>query len=146
MLVAQLLEEVDRSLVALARSLADLGLSRMFDPERADFRNLGVPEGTSAMSQLSQTVRLAVDEEGTEASAVTVMVQVVAWPPPRRTAFEMRVDRPFLFAIEDQPSGTLIFLGAVGDPRASERRSSTLRSSFQVPPGTPPEIGRPTSQ
>jgi serpin B len=42
----------------------------------------------------------------------------------RATAFiekpkplEVRVDRPFLFAIQHRPSGTCLFLGRVTDPR-----------------------------
>jgi serpin B len=124
----------------LVGPLADLGLTRLFDPDLADFRNLGSSLGTSAIGHISQVVRLEVDEQGTEASAVTLMVQVVAWPPPRRQPFEMRIDRPFVFAIEDEPSGTLLFLGAVRDPRPPDRRTPAGPTTFEVPPGTPPEI------
>jgi serpin B len=125
--------------------LADLGLSRMFDPGLADFQNLGASQAASAVGHLSQIVRLEVDEQGTEASSVTLMVQVVALPPPRRQPFEMRVDRPFVFAIEDEPSGTLLFLGAMHDPRPQGLRLSTDAPSSQAPPGTPPEIRRTAS-
>ena len=128
----------------LVGPLADLGLTRLFDPGLADFRNLGSSRGTSAIGHISQVVRLEVDEQGTEASAVTLMVQVVAWPPPRRQPFEMRIDRPFVFAIEDEPSGTLLFLGAVRDPRPPDRRTPAGPTTFEVPPGTPPEITRLT--
>jgi len=130
----------------LAGPLTELGLGRVFDLGLADFRNLESARSASAMSQLCQTARLEVDEEGTEASAVTLMVQVVAWPPPRWTPFEMRVDRPFIFAIEDRPSSTLLFLGAVRDPRRPERRAQENPSALPVPPGTPPEIRRLTSR
>ncbi|MBF8257266.1 MAG: proteinase inhibitor I4 serpin [Anaerolineales bacterium] len=126
----------------LVDPLADLGLTRMFDPDLADFQNLGSSQGALAVGHLSQVVQLEVDEQGTEASAVTVMVQVVAWPPPRWQPFEMRVDRPFVFAIEDEPSGTLLFLGAVRDPRPPDRRTPAGSGTFEVPPGTPPEITR----
>jgi serpin B len=124
----------------LVGPLANLGLTRLFDPDLADFRNLGSSLGTSAIGHISQVVRLEVDEQGTEASAVTLMVQVVAWPPPRWQPFEMRIDRPFVFAIEDEPSGTLLFLGAVRDPRPPDRRTPAGPTTFEVPPGTPPEI------
>jgi len=75
---------------------------------------------------------------------VALMIQVVAWPPPRRQPFEMRIDRPFVFAIEDEPSGTLLFLGAVRDPRPPDRRTPAGPTTFEVPPGTPPEITRLT--
>ena len=124
----------------LVGPLIDLGLTRLFDPDLAEFRNLGSSQGTSAIGHISQVVRLEVDEQGTEASAVTLMVQVVAWPPPRRQPFEMWVDRPFVFAIEDEPSGTLLFLGAMRDPRPPDRRTPAGPATFEVPPGTPPEI------
>jgi serpin B len=124
----------------LVGPLADLGLTRMFDPDLADFRNLGSSRDRSAIGHISQVVRLEVDEQGTEASAVTLMVPVVAWPPPRRQPFEMRIDRPFVFAIEDEPSSTLLFLGVVRDPRPPDRRMPAGPATFEVPPGTPPEI------
>jgi len=129
----------------LVGPLSDLGMTCLFDPDLADFRNLGSSQGASAIGHLSQVVRLEVDEQGTEASAVALMIQVVAWPPPRRQPFEMRIDRPFVFAIEDEPSGTLLFLGAVRDPRSPDRRTPAAPTIIDVPPGTPPEVSRLTS-
>ena len=125
---------------SLAGALIELGLGRAFDPATAQFAALGSRSGVTAIGQLSQATRLDVDEEGTQASAVTLMIQVVAWPPPRPTPFEMLIDRPFLFAIEDQPTQTLLFLGTVRDPRPADSRGDLESSSFIAPPGTPPEI------
>jgi serpin B len=53
-----------------------------------------------------------VDEEGTEAAAVTsVGVGVVSLPLPL-----LRADRPFLFAIRERFSGTLLFVGKMAVP------------------------------
>lgn len=136
----QMYEMVER-----AGPLAEIGLARAFDPAEADFRNLASAEGPSALAQLSQTARIDVDEEGTQASAVTLMVQVVAWPPPRHQPFAMRVDRPFFFAIEDQASRTLLLLGAVRDPRPPSRRPASDPPPFQPAPGIPPGSRRLTS-
>jgi len=56
-----------------------------------------------------------VDEKGTEAAAVTavVMLKAVALPAPEP---EVVFDRPFLFMVVDDSSGTVLFLGAVKDP------------------------------
>jgi len=56
-----------------------------------------------------------VDENGTEAAAATAVTGVaVSGPPP--PVFVMRVDRPFLLAIRDVPTGALLFLGRIIDP------------------------------
>jgi serine protease inhibitor len=39
--------------------------------------------------------------------------------PPEEEPPDVRINRPFLFAIRDLESGTLLFLGRVLDPRAS---------------------------
>jgi len=56
---------------------------------------------------------VAVDETGTEAAAATaVLVGVVSAPPPAT----LTVDRPFIFAIVDRPTGATLFIGRVLDP------------------------------
>lgn len=59
-----------------------------------------------------QKTYIRVDEEGTEAAAVTggVMLES-AGPPP------FLVDRPFAFTVSDRESGAVLFLGSVHDPR-----------------------------
>ena len=57
---------------------------------------------------------VAVDEEGTEAAAATgVVVGRTSMP-----TLEIRVDRPFIFAIRDRVTGSLLFMGRVLDPSA----------------------------
>ncbi len=58
-----------------------------------------------------------VNEEGTEAAAVTsVQVGVTSVAPPRER-FRMIVDRPFFFAIRDGNTGVVLFMGAVYEPQ-----------------------------
>jgi serpin B len=69
----------------------------------------------TALSQIAQLTYLQWDEEGTKAAAVTgAMVSATAMPvnPP-----EFIADRPFLFFVFHQPTGTVIFSGLVNDPR-----------------------------
>jgi serpin B len=95
--------------------LAALGISLLFDPQRADL------SGISAQEQLYVTTvahqaRIRVDEAGTEAAAATaVVVGTTALPADE---VEVRVDRPFWFVLRDLPTGAVLFLGRVGDPRA----------------------------
>lgn len=56
---------------------------------------------------------VAVDENGTEAAAVTaVLVGTVSVPPPAT----LQIDRPFIFAVIDRPTGATLFIGRVVDP------------------------------
>jgi serine protease inhibitor len=94
----------------LNSSLKALGMIDAFDEFRADLSRLStVP---SFISFVKQKTFLKVDEEGTEAAAVTVTgVQLTSAPPG------IRVDRPFVMAIRERLSGTIIFLGAIGHPQ-----------------------------
>ena len=59
---------------------------------------------------------VAVDEKGTEAAAATAVVGGVtsAMEPPKHS---ITLDRPFLFAIQDDTTGTILFLGHVEKPQ-----------------------------
>jgi serpin B len=60
-----------------------------------------------------------VNETGTEAAAVTELMcgaELFEEPPP--PPFVMIVNRPFVFAICDDFTGVVVFLGAVVDPMA----------------------------
>ena len=60
-----------------------------------------------------QKTYIRVDEEGTEAAAVTGgVMDESAGPPP------LLVDRPFAFTVSDSETGTILFLGTVHDPRS----------------------------
>ncbi len=59
-------------------------------------------------------VFIAVDEEGTEAAAVTVVAMRATGMPAEPVP--MVVDRPFLFVIHDVEHGTPLFVGRVVDP------------------------------
>jgi len=56
-----------------------------------------------------------VDEKGTEAAAVTSLIMLTSALMPAPTP-EVKFDRPFLFMVVDDTSGTVLFLGAVKDP------------------------------
>lgn len=74
----------------------------------ADFGRLSASDAGLLLDFVKQDVFLAVDEVGTEAAAVTsVGVGLVSAPVP------FRVDRPFVFAIRERLSGTILFVGAV---------------------------------
>jgi serpin B len=53
-----------------------------------------------------------VNEEGTEATAVTLIGMLANAAPE-----QFRVDHPFIFLIRDNGSGTILFLGRIIDPK-----------------------------
>jgi serpin B len=52
-----------------------------------------------------------VNEEGTEAAAVTSVEMRLTSAPS-----SIRVDQPFIFAIRENYSGTILFMGKIVDP------------------------------
>jgi serpin B len=97
--------------VELRDVLTALGMGVAFEPYAADFSGIyGGPENLY-ISQVRHKTFVDVNEKGTEAAAVTSVEMALTSLPP-----EVRVDRPFLFAIRERLSGTILFLGVVRDP------------------------------
>lgn len=105
----------------LRPSLEALGGGIAFDCDRADFRDLAVARASGGplslcIGRAMQKVYIDVGEQGTEAAAVTGMTVVVtAAPPP---PLDFIVDRPFLFVLRDEWSGSDLFVGVIGWPAA----------------------------
>lgn len=100
--------------VALNDSLQALGMKLTFDPKAANFSAMSTaPLFISAVKQKSY---VAVDEEGTEAAAVTTVTMTsLAMMKPVKP-FKMVLDRPFMFVITDDATRTVLFMGIVNDP------------------------------
>ena len=99
----------------LNAALQELGMGIAFDPGRADFSRLH-PAGSRNIyiSDVIHQSVLKVDEEGTEAAAVTsVDFRVTSLPV---YDFRFQADRPFVVVIRDDATGALLFVGAVVDP------------------------------
>lgn len=95
----------------LNQTLQALGMEAAFDDTRADFSRLTDATGI-VIKAVKQKTFMRVDEVGTEAAAVTsVEVGVTSLGP------SIRLDRPFLLAIRERHSGTILFTGLIGDPR-----------------------------
>lgn len=95
--------------------LSALGMGIAFDPDRADFSRIAevTPERLYIQKAIQKAV-VEVDEEGTKAAAATGMTFGVTSLPVDQ--FNIVVDRPFLFAIVHQPTGTVLFWGIVRTP------------------------------
>jgi serpin B len=104
--------------VDLVPILAMLGMSEAFDPDKSHFDGLALPPPPVYIGQVIHRAVVEVNEEGTEAAAVTAIAVAVAslgHSEPRR--FQMVLDRPFFFVIRDDHSNMILFMGAVNDPR-----------------------------
>lgn len=94
----------------LREALEAMGMERAFGRE-ADFSRMTAVPGVQ-LTKVRQKIYLKVDEEGTEAVAATSVEGEVTSAPPSIT-----IDRPYLLAIRERLSGTVLFLGAIRDPR-----------------------------
>ena len=100
----------------LNEALSALGMGVAFDPNRADFSGIAQGEERVFISSVKHKTFAEVNEEGTEAAAVTsVEMRATSAMRPRK-AFRMIVDRPFFCAIADNKSGTVLFMGAINNP------------------------------
>ena len=109
--------------IALAETLQALGMKSAFDIPKgsANFDKMAPrkPNDYLYISNVFHKTFIAVDEKGTEAAAATavVMMRATAIARPKPPPIEVKVDRPFIYAIQHVPSGLCLFLGCVTDPR-----------------------------
>jgi serine protease inhibitor len=108
----------------LNEPLEALGMTKAFQPNGAQLTDMfssgpgQLRTGRFFISAVLQSTYWKVDEEGSEAAAVTTTgIRAAAVARPVQP-FRMIVDRPFLCAIEDRRRGALLFVGAVYDPAA----------------------------
>jgi serine protease inhibitor len=102
--------------IGLNDALKALGMGVAFDPDRANFSGMLQASQNAFISRVKHKAFAEVNEEGTEAAAVTsVEMRATAVMRPQRT-FQMIVDHPFFCAIRDNKTGTVLFMGAINDP------------------------------
>ncbi|WP_096626181.1 serpin family protein [Calothrix sp. NIES-3974] len=98
--------------VNLNDALTALGMGEAFT-DKANFSGMGK---NLSISEVKHKTFVEVNEEGTEAAAVTsvgiVRLSAVQEEPP----FEMVVDRPFFTAIRDNQTGSILFMGSIVNP------------------------------
>jgi serine protease inhibitor len=115
--------KVEPPTITLAEKLEALGMKTAFDQPKgsANFDKMAPrkPDDYLYISQVFHKTFIAVDEKGTEAAAATAVAMLAGSalrsPPP--PPIEVKVDRPFVYAIQHVPSGVSLFLGRVTDPR-----------------------------
>ncbi|AFZ00118.1 serpin family protein [Calothrix sp. PCC 6303] len=98
--------------IDLKDSLVTLGMGEAFG-NKADFSGIGK---NLAISEVKHKTFVEVNEEGTEAAAVTSVgiraTSAIIKPEP----FEMVINRPFFTCIRDNQTGSILFMGSIVDP------------------------------
>ena len=93
--------------LTLDKIMATLGMPNAFNPNLAEFPEFcNVP---TYIDMMKQVARIKVNEEGTEAAAVTVIFVKLVNAAPRRVSFH--ATRPFLYIISEQSTGAIFFIG-----------------------------------
>ncbi|WHT48427.1 serpin family protein [Sporosarcina thermotolerans] len=98
----------------LNEALKALGMKSAFK-EGANFSKMIEGDESLLINRVKQKTYIDVNEEGTEAAAVTgVEVGVTSAPPD--DPFIMEVNRPFFIAITDDETGAILFMGSISNP------------------------------
>jgi serpin B len=115
--------KLEPSVMELSEILKSLGMRSAFDlpPGSANFDRMAPrrPDDYLYISEVFHKTFLELDENGTEAAAATAVVVVLkaeVHVAPKEP-IEVKIDRPFLFAIQHRASGACLFFGHVTDPR-----------------------------
>lgn len=92
--------------------LQSMGMIDAFNPYLADLS--GISDASIFVSFVKQNTFVEVDEKGTEAAAVTTIgIEYTSTQPQPRM---FTIDKPFVFAIRERTTNTLLFIGQVVNP------------------------------
>jgi serine protease inhibitor len=98
-------------------ALCNMGMENAFT-DQADFSRLFVEPYGLFISRVIHKAVIEVNEEGTEAAAVTgVEISLTSLPPEKPV---LMINRPFLFFIKEKYSGTVLFAGKLVDPSSTQ--------------------------
>ncbi len=103
------------SQIGLAEGLKDLGVTDVFDIEKADFSPL--TDSPVFINEANHAARVVIDEEGCTAAAFTEMLSATA-PLPPEDEMDFILDRPFIFVVTSDTQQPL-FIGTVSEPVGS---------------------------
>lgn len=99
--------------------LEELGLGIAFDRFKANFEGISTEDERLYIANVVHEAVVKMYEEGTTAAAATAVLVVATSMPPRQPEepINFHADRPFLYYIIHQPSGTILFMGRVDEPK-----------------------------
>ena len=93
----------------ISPALKALGIKSAFSD--ADFRKMFDKDANTAISNVLHKTYIDVDEEGTEAAAVTAIMMAGSAMPRPEEIIDFKADKPFTFLIRDNRSGETFFIG-----------------------------------
>jgi serpin B len=97
----------------LNSQLKSMGMTDAFDDGLANLS--GISDEALFVDFVKQNTFIEVNEEGTEAAAVTTIgINLTSAGPPQTPTFI--IDKPFIFAIRERTTNTLLFIGQVVNP------------------------------
>jgi serpin B len=100
--------------ITLNNVLKSLGMEVAFIPGLADFTNMYTGLDDLFIDEVKHKTYVNVDEEGTEAAAVTSVS--MGFTSIGGSGFTMKVDRPFVFVIHEKNSRSILFIGKIVEP------------------------------
>jgi serpin B len=100
--------------IKLDQVLSDMGMGIAFTGN-ADFTGIN-KGGNLKIDYVKHKTFIEVNEQGTEAAAVTVVaIELTSVGPPQNIQF--RVNSPFFYAITEKDTGAILFMGTVKNPK-----------------------------
>jgi serine protease inhibitor len=114
--------------------MQDMGVKKAFEmgqPKKpgADFTRMFTEGGDEiCINKVQHDIVFKTDEEGSEAAAVTTigMVRATSIRPPE-ARMDIRLDRSFVFALQDIESGAVLFMGAVNKPNENMKSAAKAK-------------------
>lgn len=95
--------------IDLGKVLKNLGVQEIFKMTRTGFSKI-IPNTELGVTSILHKSRIKVDEKGTEAAAVTIILMGATAIPAEPKI--IKLDRPFSFYIVDKDQGSILFSGA----------------------------------
>lgn len=99
----------------MSKDLPQMGMRTAFT-DQADFNGMTKVEALKISEVIHQTF-IAVDEKGTEAAAATAVSMVATGAPMYNNLKTFTADHPFIFLIQHNQTGAILFVGRVSDPK-----------------------------
>ena len=113
--------------IDLVEVMSALGMPKAFTPaaEFPDFCNVATYIGL-----MKQVAKIKVNEEGTEAAAITIIGEKATSVPPEPKHVQFHANRPFLYIISEESTGAIFFMGQfMGNSRGSKGEGTGIQKS-----------------